>query len=72
MFEPGADVQNLATAVPSLSVADIKEQHADYMDQEMKNIAAAFINAKLNAVKGKIFLSGNANRTDPAEHCLTK
>ncbi|KAF9277658.1 hypothetical protein BGZ68_009143 [Mortierella alpina] len=63
MVEPGADVQNLASAMPSLSVADIKEQHADYMDQEMKNIAAAFINAKLNAVKVEDFQSAKLFKT---------
>jgi len=50
---PGVDVQNLASAVPALSIAETKEQNINYMDQEMKNIAAAFISAKLNAVKGK-------------------
>ncbi|KAF9570934.1 hypothetical protein EC968_001185 [Mortierella alpina] len=60
---PDGDVQNLVSAVPALSVAEIKEQHADYMDQEMKNIATAFINAKLNAVKVEDFQSAKLFKT---------
>ncbi|KAF9963233.1 hypothetical protein BGZ70_007550 [Mortierella alpina] len=60
---PGADVHSLASTVPALSIAEIKEQNTDYMDQEMKNIAAAFINAKLNAVKVEDFQSAKLFKT---------
>ncbi|KAG9322255.1 hypothetical protein KVV02_003171 [Mortierella alpina] len=61
--EQAVDVQNLTSAVPALSVAEMKEQHTDYMDQEMRNIAAAFINAKLNAVKVEDFQSAKLFKT---------
>ncbi|KAF9951277.1 hypothetical protein BGZ72_007189 [Mortierella alpina] len=59
----GTDMRNLVSAVPALAIAESKEHHTEYMDQELRNIAAAFINAKLNAVKVEDFQSAKLFKT---------
>ncbi|KAG0205092.1 hypothetical protein BGX28_003192, partial [Mortierella sp. GBA30] len=55
--EISVNVHNLASAVPALSVAEVKEHTVDYMDQEIQKLAAGFVKAKLSAVKVEDFQS---------------
>ncbi|KAG0254380.1 hypothetical protein BG011_005798 [Mortierella polycephala] len=61
--ETQSDVSNLTDAIPALSISEIKDQPANYMDQEIQSLAQAFIKAKLDAVKVEDFQSAKLFKT---------
>ncbi|KAF9433149.1 hypothetical protein BGZ76_009818, partial [Entomortierella beljakovae] len=57
------DATNVSDAVRGLSIADIKDQSASYMDHEIQMIVTGFIKAKHNAVKVEDFTSAKQYKT---------
>ncbi|KAI1294055.1 hypothetical protein EDD11_008284 [Mortierella claussenii] len=51
------EMPNILDSVSALSIADIRDQPARYMDQEMQGLVSAFIKAKQDAVKEEDFAS---------------
>ncbi|KAG0369473.1 hypothetical protein BGZ54_009831 [Gamsiella multidivaricata] len=51
------EVPNLSDAVRGLSIAEIKDQPASYMDQDVEKLIVGFVRAKQDAVKVEDFAS---------------